>query len=309
MLHRFAIRDGSAPRGHDGVFVADAIAYLRATDFTILSIDEIVGGLLAENLPRRVVGFTIDDGYADQGQFGAEIFLAQDCPVTIYLVTRLVDGTDWPVDAKASYLFRRAQGPFTMVLRGREVTASPSDLSAYDRIRHKFVFELKEFSLEEAEARIALLAGQLEIELPREPPPGYRGLSWDQVRSLEKRGISFGAHTARHVTLSTESGAVVRQELEESTRRVREHLECPSGVFCYPTGRFRDYGEREVAILKELGYRAAVTAEPGYASIGTGEDSRFHLLRFGMPDNMLDFKDIVLQLQRLRDRGAGRRRR
>ena len=305
LLHRFATPDGTIS-GHSPGLIADALRYLRQTGFTVMSIDEIVEGLLGTGLPRGAVGFTIDDGYWDNGHVGAEIFLEQDCPVTIYLTTRLVDGGFWPYDAKIKYLFTKAHPPFSLVLSGEAKSLSRADPAGYELARRQFVYEMKRLPLSAAEERVAILAESINVELPEIPPAEYRGLTWDEVTTLESRGVSFGAHTARHVTLSAESDEIARQELEESTRAIRRRLQRPSSVFCYPTGRFQDYGPREVRFVKQLGYRGALASEPGYCFRDGHRDSVYHLLRFTFPDQILDFKDIVLQLQRLRDRARYR---
>jgi len=305
MLHRFATPDGTVS-GHSPGFVADVLRYLRRSGFEVMSIDGIVEGLLGAGLPRGAVAFTIDDGYWDQGHLGAEIFLEQGCPVTFYLTTKFIDGNFWLNDAKVRYLFSQISNRFSLVLGGQSLAVSPGDRVSYGRARRNLMFELKALPLEQAEERVADLAQSLGIELPDAPPPGYHGLSWDEVVALEKRGVSFGAHTASHVTLSAESDDVSWREIEESTSALRQRLKRPSSVFCYPTGRFVDYGPREVGFLRNLGYRAALAAEPGYSFVDASPDSRYHLLRFGFPNHMLDVKDIVLQLQRLRDRARYR---
>jgi peptidoglycan/xylan/chitin deacetylase (PgdA/CDA1 family) len=305
MLHRFATPDG-AVSGHNPEYVAEVLRYLRQSGFTVMSIDEIVEGLLGTGLPKGAVAFTIDDGYWDNGQVGAEIFLSQGCPVTIYLTTRLVDGGFWPCDAKVKYLFAKARQPFSVVLGGKAKTLSRADATGYEFARRQFGSELKMSPLAVAEQRLAELAESLGVELPQAPPAEYRGLTWDEVAALEERGVSFGAHSARHVTLSAESDEISWQELEESTRAVRQRLQRPSSVFCYPTGRFQDYGPREVDFVKNLGYRGALAAEPGYCFRDARPDSLYHLLRFTLPDHILDVKDIVLQLQRFRDRARYR---
>ena len=301
MLHRFRNGDGRVS-GHDPQLVGAALDYLLEHGFRVLSIDEVVQGLGAGTLPDRTVAFTMDDGYLDQGQIGAEVFLARACPVTMYLVTGMIDGRLWPWEAKLAWVFSRARGKFCLTFQGRDYQGDPTDPDRLNNLRRKLVLVLKTLPLARAEAEVASIAQTLGEELPDSPPAPYRALDWDEVRSLEERGMSFGSHTVSHVTLSAEDDETARRELTESTRRVRQKLQRPSGVFCYPTGRSQDYGAREVGYLRELAYEAAITSEPGYCALGKDADARFHLRRFSFPDNLLDFKDIVLQIQRLRAR-------
>jgi peptidoglycan/xylan/chitin deacetylase (PgdA/CDA1 family) len=301
MLHRFTTTDGLVG-GHNPVLVRAALDYLRGHDFRILTIDRVVDGLSDGNLPDRVVAFTIDDGYQDQGQVGAELFIACGCPCTIYLVTELVDGGYWPMESRVRYLFSQASNDFRVQVLGRQIAVSCRDVAKKDDLRRRLVYELKALPLTHALECVDQLSDQLGIDLPQKAPAAYMPLSWDDVRELERRGISFGAHTARHVTLSAESDEVAWRELERSTEALKANVRQPSNVFCYPTGRFQDYGPREIGFLEKLGYRAAISSEPGYCALGDKPADRFNLLRFSFPDTLEEFKDIVLQLPRLREK-------
>ena len=299
MLHRF--REGAdRPTGHEPETLAAALDYLRTRGFRVMTVDEIVSGLAAGSLPDRVVGFTMDDGYEDQGRIGAEVFLAHGCPVTLFLVTGMIDGEYWPWEAKVAHLFSLARGPFRFEHAGRVYSASGrNDVSSRDS-RRALVRSMKRLKLDLAEAEVARLAEFLGVRLPDEPPEGFRPLTWQQIGRLEKRGISFGTHTVRHPTLSAEDDQVARHEIEASTARIREKLARPSRVFCYPTGGYEDFGQREIDLVKALGYSAALSSEPGYCTANREPDSRYALCRFSFPDNLEDFKAIVLQLLRFR---------
>ena len=301
MLHRFTTGDGLVA-GHDPALVRAALDYLRSHDFKVLTIEQVVDGLADGSLPERAVAFTIDDGYRDQGRVGAEVFLAAGCTCTIYLVTELVNGGFWPIESKVRYLFSTADSAFTVRLRDRDVPVAPGDARGQTKMRRQLVYELKDLPLDHAMARVGELAERMGMDLPDAPPEGFAPLTWDEVQQLERRGIAFGSHTARHVTLSAESDEIAWRELEQSTQALQAHVDHPSTVFCYPTGRFEDYGPREIGYLRELGYRAALSSEPGYCTLGEDADACFNLLRLGFPDSLEEFKDIVLQLPRLRER-------
>jgi peptidoglycan/xylan/chitin deacetylase (PgdA/CDA1 family) len=299
MLHRF--RDGvTRPSGHDPEMLAAALDYLKRHDFRVLSVDEIVGGLAAGALPDRVVSFTIDDGYEDQGRIGAEVFLAHGCPATIYLVTGMIDGAYWPWEARVAYLFSHAEEAFTFEHAGAEYLSSGMNDEHSTNNRRALVRAMKRLPLSSAEREVKRLAEVVGVSLPRQPPEDFRPLTWDQVASLEQRGISFGAHTVSHPTLAAEDDSVAKREIEASTARIRDKLARPSSVFCYPTGRYEDFGPREIALAKAAGYSAALSSEPGYCTLDGTPDACFELHRFGFPDNLEDFKAIVLQLLRFR---------
>jgi peptidoglycan/xylan/chitin deacetylase (PgdA/CDA1 family) len=104
-----------------------------------------------------------------------------------------------------------------------------------------------------------------------EPP---RALSWDDVASLTAEGlIDVQAHTRTHPRLPHVDDGRARDEISGSRADIERHVPYRVTTFCYPAGL---YGPREVQLVREAGYRAAVGTRPG---VNTGEESPFELRR------------------------------
>jgi peptidoglycan/xylan/chitin deacetylase (PgdA/CDA1 family) len=308
MLHRFATPDGRIA-GHDPQVLRAAFAFLREHEFVALSLDELCERAMSDSVPPRAVAFTIDDGYEEQGVVGAELFLEHDCPVTFFLATGLTDGTFWPIEAKVAYLLSKLQRRAKLVIEGTSRELDPSNKHELRMLRRAYVTELKNLPIAKAILRVDSASEELGIALPSTPPDTFAPLTWSEARKLEARGVRFGAHTVRHVTLSREDDSTALAELQRSTLRVRAEFSNPSNVFCYPTGRAGDYGQREKQFVHQLGYTAAVTAEEGYVMVPTVQKAPFDLQRFSFPDTLVGFKDIVLQSFRMREQLRRRFRR
>jgi peptidoglycan/xylan/chitin deacetylase (PgdA/CDA1 family) len=63
-----------------------------------------------------------------------------------------------------------------------------------------------------------------------------------------------------HPVLTALARADAVREIAESKRAIERELGRPARVFCYPAGY---YSQREVEIVRECGFRAAVTCEFG----------------------------------------------
>jgi peptidoglycan/xylan/chitin deacetylase (PgdA/CDA1 family) len=84
---------------------------------------------------------------------------------------------------------------------------------------------------------------------------------WDEMRREERTGlVHFEPHTVTHPVLTTIALEEARGEIADSKRIVEEELGREARIFCYPGGY---YSAREVALVRESGYRAAVTCEFG----------------------------------------------
>lgn len=85
-------------------------------------------------------------------------------------------------------------------------------------------------------------------------------LTWDQVREMHGRGVSFESHTLTHPMLSRISTERVRHEVRESKRMIESIIGAPVHFFCYPRGDFTPEVQR---IVREEGYLAACSILPG----------------------------------------------
>jgi peptidoglycan/xylan/chitin deacetylase (PgdA/CDA1 family) len=108
---------------------------------------------------------------------------------------------------------------------------------------------------------------------------GVGMLTWDQIREMEKGGISVGSHTVTHTVLTTLNQTEIREELAISKEKLKRELDHPSDWFCYPKGQF---SEEIVGLAKEYYAGAVVT---GGGSVVRG-DALFQLQRIGMHEDV-----------------------
>jgi hypothetical protein len=112
--------------------------------------------------------------------------------------------------------------------------------------------------------RIRELERILGIATPETIAQEYAPLRWDEVREMAANGISFGAHTVTHPTLSAVTERVrIDEELRSSKQRVEEETNREAPVFCYPNGRDVDITDTVVSSARQCGFLAAVQTEPG----------------------------------------------
>lgn len=117
----------------------------------------------------------------------------------------------------------------------------------------------------------AVIDGEAAFDWFEEPPPA---LSWDEISRMVAEGlVDVQAHTRTHPRLPGVSERQARDEIVGSKHDLERHVPYAVTSFCYPAGL---YGEREIALVREAGYRAGVTTDPG---VNTGAEPRFALRR------------------------------
>lgn len=305
MCHRFSVPELGIC-GHDPVELARTLALLRKRRYRVVSLDELFRHLQDGEPLQRVVAFTIDDGYFDHAQVAAPIFSKYDCPVTTFVATGFLDGLVWFWWDKLTYIFERtSRTELTARLSGREICYtldSPrSRLAAWDdlNLRCQDAPETDRLSC------VLDLSHEAEVHLSSTPPPQFAPLSWDEARKLEKQGMSFGPHTVTHPVLSTTSDDQAAFEITESWKRLSDEVAHPVPVFCYPNGRDKDFGDREISIVRQLGLAGGVAGQPGELRPAQLRDSsplRYRVPRFPYQDSVPHVLQCVSGLELVKSR-------
>ncbi|MEP7334215.1 MAG: glycosyltransferase [Actinomycetota bacterium] len=108
-----------------------------------------------------------------------------------------------------------------------------------------------------------IIDGDLSFHWYRDPPPA---LDWDEVELLARDGlIDFQSHSRSHYSLPQLSDDEAHDEIFRSKHEIEQRVGYELTSFCYPAGR---YGDRELRLIREAGYRVGVTTNPGINSGG-----------------------------------------
>jgi hypothetical protein len=100
---------------------------------------------------------------------------------------------------------------------------------------------------------------------PEDYPASYQLLDWTMIRAMVAGGITFGAHSDRHLILTLESEAAAEGEIRRSQRVLEEQLQMPIRHFAYPNGY---YNEAVRQMVERAGFTSATTTERTMAKRG-----------------------------------------
>ncbi|WP_229711306.1 polysaccharide deacetylase family protein [Pectinatus frisingensis] len=113
--------------------------------------------------------------------------------------------------------------------------------------------------------------------------PGY--LSWQQIKDMQSTGMEIGSHTANHLPLTTLSASEIDSEIKLSKLLMEWKGLKTIYFFSYPNGAYNITAEQD---LKQYGYLAAVTGDPGINKFSTDpfllQRTYIPRLRFGMTE-------------------------
>ena len=200
-----------------------------------------------EDLPHRLTQrgekpfclLTFDDGKRSNFTETAPMLERLGVPAILYLTTGpLTDGSCFWFDRREQLV--KALGHCPAGLELETMKQLPFDLIT-ERLERAWA-EYKIISVEDSDDR--------------------RPMSWDQARSLCRRGFTMGAHGVRHAILTRESRKRAFTEIEESLAKVTVETSVPCTTFAFPNGNYN------VALLQHAlrcGATTVMTTEPMWA--------------------------------------------
>lgn len=109
---------------------------------------------------------------------------------------------------------------------------------------------------------------------PEEPLCG-----WDDLRDLERGGVSVQSHGVSHRAFSTLDAGDQAEELVRSRTVLEDNLEKPVSLFAYPYGDGGPETTGEAA--RRVGYRAAFLYKGGVARLGEHDPYRLPRVAMG----------------------------
>jgi protein-tyrosine-phosphatase/peptidoglycan/xylan/chitin deacetylase (PgdA/CDA1 family) len=264
MLHRL-----HAPNAgifdHTPEFLCAMLERLAKDGYQFVSLERLAARVTGEDATplHRAVAFTVDDGYADQGDMASEIFLRYDCPVTLFLTTGMVDGSLWLWDAKIRWLVFSTRLSSLQIRFGGELIRFDLSNAFVKRMSVRYIIaRCKRVHYLECDALVTQIEEQTGLALPSRAPSAFAPLTWERVRSLESNGVRFAPHSVTHRILSRLEISQAQQEIDLSWARLSEEVNSPLRIFAYPSGIYgSDFGDREIDLAKRSGFNLAVSAD------------------------------------------------
>jgi peptidoglycan/xylan/chitin deacetylase (PgdA/CDA1 family) len=210
---------------------------------------------LAAGAPGTRYALTFDDGYRDNL---ALLDAPEPPPAVVYLATGHIGG-------ESIWAYRLAGA--VAVRRNSRIDLGDLSLGRWDlddgqsatRFLNDVGEHLKALPADALEQAVADICARLD---PAPAAAATDMLDWEQAQRLHQAGIEIGAHTVHHAILSRVPESVAKEEVVRSRDDVSRHV-APPRHFAYPNGGPADFGEREIALVREAGFATAVSTVEG----------------------------------------------
>lgn len=251
----------------------DRLLALLAQGFRVFTLGHALALQKEDRLPKRALAITFDDGYADNAQVALPVLKRHRLPATFFVATGFLDGGRMWNDTVIETLRRCGHAQMDLAPWGgaKATMGSPDERRA---AVEQLLSRIKYLSLAEREAALAALhaaAGAPAL-------PDDLMMRSDEVLQLHRAGMEIGGHTVRHPILSVLPDDEAEREIVQGRLALQDITGAPVEVFAYPNGRpGKDYDMRHVAMVRRLGFKAAVSTATGVATLASDP---FQLPRF-----------------------------
>jgi len=247
-------------------------AELLRSEFNVLLLGEACTRLARGSLPARAACITFDDGYADNERVAFPILKRLGLPATFFVSTGFSDGGIMFNDGVIEALRSAPAGTYDLTFVGlgsHTLGDGMSRRAVVDALINRFKYRPTDERSALAVRLAAAMRSTLRTDLMMRP---------SQIKRLHDAGMEIGGHTMNHPILAMLSEEKARAEIVGGKRRLEEITGAPVTLFAYPNGRpGQDYGPRDVGLVREAGFVAAVSTLRGVANRGS---DIFQLPRF-----------------------------
>jgi peptidoglycan/xylan/chitin deacetylase (PgdA/CDA1 family) len=245
---------------------------LLAREFNVLPLGEACMRLVRGTLPARAACVTFDDGYASNEEVALPILRRFRLKATFFISTGFIDGGIMFNDVVIEAARGAPSGVYDLSDIGFGIYALDGIASRRAAV-DAMIPRLKYQSPQERSASLERLVSAL-----RPKPPINLMMRSEQIRRLHAAGMEIGAHTVNHPILAPLGDEDARAEIVMGKHRLEDIIGAPVKLFAYPNGKpGKDYGPRDVRLVKEAGFVAAVSTSSGVANRAS---DRFQLPRF-----------------------------
>jgi peptidoglycan/xylan/chitin deacetylase (PgdA/CDA1 family) len=268
--------------------VFEQLLLLLRREFQIVTLEELMECTGAVDSRQRVA-LTFDDGWEDTHSVAYPLMVRYGIPATVFLCTGLMKEHEQLPEERFARIWQHCA-------RTNRLRLLTGDLKKWGVTlplsleRSKWSAQLKRLPMHTK----LLLFDHLEDAYRVPANMARRFITWEEARQMSRNNISFGSHTVKHCTLSSEQDSTIAEELVASRAAIRQNIGTEARCLSYPNGA---YNERVVQLAEDAEFTYAFTTEKGMVGRST---NHFKVPRIYIDDLVVTDSAAALHAPRVR---------
>lgn len=249
---------------------------LLSSHFNVLPLSEALERMQNDTLPPRAVCITFDDGYADNYTNALPILKQFNLTATFFIASGFLNGGRMWNDTVIEGVRNLSSLVLDLTQQGLGVFEIASETQKC-QVAQQIIQKIKHLDFTDRALLVEAIAKKSQ-NLPDDLM-----MTTEQLKKLHKSGMEIGGHTVSHPILAKLDQQSAELEIIENKTYLENLLNIKLNHFAYPNGKLeQDYLPEHVKMVKNLGYRAAVTTQWGVSNHSTDP---WQLSRFTPWDN------------------------
>jgi len=226
-----------------------------------------------EQLPKRAVLLTCDDGLLNNLTIMLPILQAEQLKCLFFVTgtsARTAPDVLWYVELYLMVMQARGNGE-EVEWRGIRVPAIAADPLARRTQWLKLLSTLSSINSQDRAEFLREAIGWWELRTDWKQPyfddallrQRFQLLRASEVKQLTDAGMTVGAHTLSHPTLSKQPADLAHAEISDCRQMLQDCCGQPVWALAYPFGNAAAVGDREIDVARAAGYDCAFMNVPG----------------------------------------------
>lgn len=221
------------------------------------------------HLPKNAVIVTFDDGYKDCYLNAFPILKKYKVPATFFIATDYINSNNlfWWDKVSLALNITRKDSIFIPEIG----TFFLKNAKQRNIAKNEILKKLKSFNEKDKEKIVDNILHLLKIELNTEISNDLF-LNVNEITEMSNNGMEFGCHTCSHPILTRISKSQAEYEIIQSKFILQDYIKKEINCFAYPSGTINDFNEDIKDLLKNSGFKLAVTTIYGVNNLAHETD-------------------------------------
>lgn len=257
--------------GENSVFYSNVVTqkafeqqmrYLKL-NFQPLTLVDLDKTLEAKTNPvkKPYVIVTFDDGYENTFNYALPILKKYGIIGHFFISTDFIGTKNFIWTEEIKYRLQKTEVmKISFKLDGKNYSFPLQSIRNKEKSSKLIRHILKYSSKKDVLATINAIRSQTrDVDISSRSVKRYNHLNWKQIRELSDSRMIIGSHTTDHFILSSLTKEESYASIANSKRVIEKNTSKACKYFSYPNGTIRDFGMRDINILKGLTFKYALS--------------------------------------------------